>query len=448
MTDERTPAPIPPALPRRRWRGVPGWVAGLTVVVVVVGLGVAARHSDPPAGASASAPAPDGMDALYARLNTALADKDRELFFRSVDGRATKALDRWWRNMDRLGWSTGAISPAYADPRAVGTGRADVAVVLGADLPFPQASAEGETYTMGAFYRAVVDLSGAEPVIVDWKPQGSRPWDEGPLRVVHGDGVVLATPADQAPPASTAASAATASAWVRTDHAEQSGRVPPVEGFVVFATEDERRWSRWVDGGSGDAVMWDPLGVAPFGYLPAAGTPGLADGLATGDVPTGGVVLVGPEALAYPKDLDILLAHEFAHVLQSVESPDRGALAPALTAEGWATYQEARYLHDGTFPTAGPWRDVVRECHRETPRRVPLEKDFQGDDAGCAYVLGATVYAYAAAGGLAPQAVADEASGRGVTPLAAAERLGTPLSEDGWFAWTKQTYGAVPADVG
>lgn len=456
------PGPVPaPARPRQRRGTLVTLVAAGTVVALA---GAAALGStlwrvwtqsldtDDPTAVSVtvsgsereftglpSTAGPTSLDGLYADLNAALAAKDRAAFFAHVQGDAVAPLTLWWDNMDRLGWATGAISPYGTADLLVEDPQAEVRVTLGTDLTYPQHrpaldSSPAGVVTLGGEYAMRVDTAGASPVVTGWSSHEPFPWDVDPLVAVPRDGVLVAGLADELAHLEAVADAAVEpSRWLRADHAARRGS-DTVGGFVVFATQDATRFAGWWGDGS-DAWTWVPAGFARTGALPATDTPGAAPGLATGPVAGGGATFLGPEAGGVPEDLAVVLLHEFAHVLQYVETPSGEHSAPKSTSEGWATYQELRFVNGGDYPDAELWfADYLGECVGPD-LAPPVEVDFAGDGADCAYLLSSTVYAFAEEQGADPLTVADTAARDGVTAFGALQRLGTPLTDDAWAAW-------------
>lgn len=443
----------PPARRRRRRWG-PGAVL-LVVVLAAAGLvagGGTARLldlvADRRAGPSATpTDDPSGvvdLSPFYETLNTALAARDRDLFFSRVTGAAVEPLSLWWDNMDLLGWSTGAISyGSVGDLRVTGPS-ARIEVLLGTDMSYPQRGRDASQAiaTMGFPYEATIDLSGPEPLITEWAAIISvRPWDLAPLRVVAGEGVVVAgftdeeAFLDQLLPV-----AADASAWTRSDYVLQRQQAPPAAGFLIFATMDETRFSSWFRGEGSEPWVMDPAAIAVSGGLPRPGMPGLDPRLATGVWRSGGVVSIGPGGIGSDDLTARLLVHEFAHVLQSIDTPSRSESPPLATLEGWAEYQTLRFANGGAFPTSGPVAAHIGSCVSEAPT-VPTDEELRGQGAQCSYAIASTLFAYAELNGVLATQLVDEAAGRGVSPFDAAQSLGSPMSDEDWAAWVLATYG-------
>ncbi|NCT92702.1 hypothetical protein GXB85_17350 [Cellulomonas sp. APG4] len=386
---------------------------------------------------------PTSLEGLYTELNTALATRDREAFFAHVEGDAVEPLTLWWDNMDALGWSTGVLAP-YTTTNLTASGpQTEVYVTLGTDLTFPQhrpALSNGAVAGLVTFsgdYVMVVDTTGPRPVVSDWASGETVPWDTEPLVVVERDGVVVAGGADELAHLEVVADAAVEpSRWLRADQAARRGG-EELGGFVVFATQDADRFAGWWGEGS-DEWTWEPAGFARSGILPTAGTPGMDPQLATGSTEGGGVTFVGPEAGVVPEDLEVILVHEFAHVLQYVETPSAARSVPLSTSEGWASYQELRYVMGGEYPDDEPWfGDYLGECVEGEPT-LPTDRDFEGDGADCAYLVSSTLFGFVEEEGADPLAVADRAARDGVTVFGGMQRLGTPVSDDAWSSWVAE----------
>lgn len=442
----------PPAPPRRRWGR---WALGGTLVAVVVALALLftsgrlgaiidlAAGRSPSASPTQSTPGVQDLSPFYEALNAALADRDRDLFFSHVTGAAVEPLELWWDNMDRLGWSTAAVTYASEGDRWALGPTARIQVLLGADMSYPQRgrNSSGAVTTMGFPYDATVDLSGA-PVITEWVAVGGvRPWDVGPLEVVVGEGAVVAgLPEEREYLERLLPIAAEASAWTRSDYLIQRQQAPPCAGFLLFATMDPSRFATWFRGEESEPWVIDPAAITFSGNLPQPGTPGLDPALATGLWPSGGLVSVGPAGTGSDDAVTGLLVHEFAHVLQAIDTPSRAVSPPLSTLEGWADYQFLRFANGGPYPTSGPMGEYIGRCVSGPPA-VPTDDDLRGEDSKCAYALASTLFAYAEQAGVPAIELVDEAAEHGVAPFGAAQRLGTSLAEEDWATWVLATYG-------
>lgn len=411
------------------------------VLVALAGTGLVGAHLtglvdlDPRPAPAATTSAPDrvALSDFYTALTGALHTKDRDAFFAHVRGAATAPLTRWWDNMDVIGWTTGRMAPVQASGRHVAGPDADVRVLLGTDMRFGQYAPDGrgdrERVIHGFEYRIRVDVTGPEPMIIEFEPvEGLRPWDAGPLATETGDGVVLAAlGGDRRHLADLVGPAEEAAAWVLADHAAQHDREAPLDGFVVFVTADPDRYRDWFSGPSTDSWDWEPAGYAFSGVIPGPERRW-----------AGAMVVIGPQTVEYPAGAVPTLVHEFAHVVQAVDHPATRQ-APLVASEGWAVHQELRYLED--VGLAGYWARDVADCVSGTPV-VPQDRDFRGEDASCAYALAPTVFAYAAEQGLDPAELAEATAAGGVDPFAAATDLGVELTDDGWAAWLEDAYAA------
>ena len=394
MFAEPYPPPYPPPVPRRR---AGRWVLVAVLLAVVVGVGVLFTGGrleailDLVGAGPTPTPTSDAADVqdlspFYEALNTALADQDREGFFAHVTGDAVAPLELWWDNMDRLGWSTAAITYGSDGDRWVVGPTDRVHLLLGSDMSYPQRGRDASQAiaTMGFPYDATVDLSGA-PVITEWAAVGSvRPWDVAPLEVVVGEGVVVAgLPDEREHLERLVPVAAEASAWIRSDYVLQRGQAPPCAGFLIFATADESRFATWFQGEGSEPWVMDPAAIAVSGSLPRPGTPGLDPRLATGAWPSGGVVSIGPAGVGSDDPTAALLVHEFAHVLQSIDTPPQAVSTPLVTLEGWAEYQTLRFANGGEYPIGGPMSQYVGACVSGATT-VPTDDDLRGADSQCA----------------------------------------------------------------
>ena len=135
-----------------------------------------------------------------------------------------------------------------------------------------------------------------------------------------------------------------------------------------------------------------------------------------------------------------LLVHEFAHVLQSIDTPSRSVSPPLVTVEGWAEYQTLRFDNGGGYPIGGQVAEYLRACVSGAPT-VPTDDELRGADSPCAYARASTLFAYAEQSGVPAIELIEDAAGSGVSPFGAAQRLGSPMSQDDWAAWVLATYG-------
>ncbi len=439
---------------RRRGRG---WAFGavLLTVAVVAGVLFADGRLDPildllGAGRSPSetaeptaAPGEVDLRPLFEELNTALARQDRASFFAHVTGDAVGPLELWWDNMDLLGWSTAAIVYASTEDRQVSAPAGEIEVFLGSDMGYPQRQRDSQAITTTGFpYEAMVDVTGPEPMITGWAAAHSvRPWDVAPLAVVVGEGVVVAgLPEERDYLEGLVPVAEEASAWTRSDYVLQRGQAPPSAGFLVFGTADPATFESWFRGEAAEPWVMEPAAIAVPGSLPRADTPGLDPRLATGDWPSGGFVSIGPAGLGPDDAVAGLLVHEFAHVVQSVDTPVRTVSPPLTTLEGWADFQLLRFANGGEYPSSGPVAEYVRSCVSGPPV-VPTDTDLRSADSRCAYAVASTLFAYAELSGIPAIDLIDEGARHGLSPFDAAQRLGVPMSEDDWAAWVLATFG-------
>jgi len=383
------------------------------------------------------------INALCAELNESLTTRNREAFFAHVQGAAVGPLTRWWNNMDQLGWTTGAIG--VYDNEAHGGMTIDAVMFLGAQMPFGKGTARGSGVPgagMASFpvmpYDAEVEFNDG-PQIVQWVPHGEpAPWDSDDLVAVRGNNVVIAAAQDeQGLLADTLAMADSAAEWVMTDYAASTGKVAPVTGFTSFVTLSAERFARWY---AGQISVDNVAGVAMARYNPPSAAAHPDPVIITGPQTGGSFMAIGPGAFKPREYAERVFAHEFTHAIQEADVPDLKTdfLGDEKSAiEGWARYQDLRYMNGGTYPVGSRVSRESKWCiGKFFDGAVPENDAFEGQDAFCFYEIASTLYAYLADAGYDPLAVANAAKRDHGNPLAASgDFKGAGVSRDEWTRW-------------
>ncbi|WP_154795341.1 hypothetical protein [Occultella kanbiaonis] len=480
MPDEQTP-PAPAALPPpRRTRsntvrivamllvlviGVP--VIGFTLIDLAKGAGdgPTVGSPSPPTGPTAAADQDPssgsftGSD-LEEALNIALASRNRAAFFSHVEGAAVEPLNLWWDNMDRIGWSEGALS--ILGPESVGYAdhTVTVTVTLGAAMTFsPRVPAgtdhpdAGLTYVQSLRYSATIRVTdgGTSGVISEWGTyEQVAPWDVEPLYVVQTEHAVIAGYQDESALVDRVATLAESAAAYVIDAYEHERGYAPVQRMPLFITEDTARFERWFSSSDPAPISdwWPDRSGTNFTLASPAATAGLGAHVATGG-DAGGVVTIGPSGILHGDTfLHSTMAHEFAHTMAAAMLPDRTGRDPTVS-EGWATFLEGRFESDGReFAPHGvfgnwdtPIGSRIRQCYlTRFTGRFPVDTDFVDEEtSNCAYAIAATVYSYATTIGINAYALAETAERNDQTLPQAARTLGGPeLDEAGWVAFVAE----------
>ena len=455
------------------------WVLGSLLVVAVVAVwGLAAlRDGGPiptpgpgPTAQPTAAPTADDRGQpntsadgqftgtyLVEQLNTALADTDRETFFRYVDGDALAPLNLWWDNMEVLGWTEGAFSLVPNQDHAYSADSVEQAVTLGAvtagspaipaDSDHPDA---GKSYAPSNFYVATIHVTddGESGVLTGWAPRStSAPWDLAPLYAVISEHAVMAGYADEkALVDSVAGVVEESAAWVISTYEDETG-VANAQRFLTFVTEDASRFNQWfLEGAQNQGWVSDRAGTMFPQSRPFA-SPGIAPDIATGgyDTTAGGVLTIGPNGLLYGlADTQDTITHEFIHAIHTTNVP-RAGYPGSPVMEGWATYNESLFQSDGRFASRYSLTGrTLRGCvDSQFDGDFPTQEDFVAvETVDCAYSLSSTVYAFADSLGIDVYELADVALETGDDlPDAALEIGDTPIDEAGWAEWVQSTFG-------
>lgn len=475
MPQYPTPQLPPPGPPPRR--GVPAWIWVVAVVLVLAVAAVAALPSLLDSGEgptvagepTATGEPADGLgqpntsssgeftgEQMLEQVNTALAAKDRDAFFRFVEGDARAPLSLWWDNMDVLQWTAGAFSLAPGQPMAYEDDTITLRVTLGAATAgAPTIPAEsdhpdaGLSYAPSNIYYATIRVTddGAAGVINGWELVGTAaPWDLEPLYAVVGEHSVVAGYADERDVVDRVAPMGDeGAAWVIETYRAATG-ISNADRFTTFVTEDAGRFNDWfIEDTSGWVA--DRSGTM-FVQRRPFDAPGIPDSIATGPASAnaGGILTIGPNGLLYGDEFTLdTVVHEFVHAMHTTNVPVESWPGSTLM-EGWATYNESLFRGDGTFGVDGTYiGGWTRECVATDllDGRFPTQSDFSDvETVNCAYMLSGSMFAYAAELGVDVYPVADAALEDGLTlPEAVAAGGGPVIDEAGWWSWMLSTYG-------
>lgn len=469
------PPPQFPPPQRPPQRGLPAWVwvvAAVLVVAVVTVFALPAIIDDPTDPATTSGPTQDPTDGygqpntsssgtftgehMLTTINAALAAKDRDAFFRFVEGDALAPLTLWWDNMEVLQWSAGALSlaPAQLDSYVDDTitlrftlGAATAgSPIIPAESDHPDA---GLAYAPSNVYEATVRVTddGESGVITAWQIVGTAaPWDLEPLYAVVTEHSVMAGYADeQALVDRIAPLGDTGATWVIDTYREQTG-VANAERFTTFVTEDAGRFNDWfIEDTSGWVA--DRAGTM-FPQRRPYPSEGITASIAVGGSRTnaGGILTIGPNGLLYgAEDTQDTIVHEFIHAIHTTNVPEE-SWPGSPVMEGWAVYNESLFRGDGEFAALGTYIGRnVRMCLDSSSfdGTFPTQSDFVDvETVGCAYSLSGTMFAYAASLDVDVYAAADLALAEGLSlPDAVATMGGPVIDEAGWDAWLQASFG-------
>jgi hypothetical protein len=306
--DPRPPDDPPAGRPKRTWWILP-YSAGLLSVLAVAALVTALPHwlakaPKAPDQATSTAPAqpmPAEMfpDALFSGLTKDIKTGNEAGFLAEATPMARTAMQTWWRNLNALGFTTGAVVPTASHDTVRIDGHGDGSTVVLAGVH--NALDPGYNGKPGVpLQRYRVGLHFASPTatgqITSWQPAGADPWDQpGGLYVRTGTNVVVAgLLSDKGLVDETLPLAQQAASYDLglVNHVNPNDLLQ--EGFVVFVSGDETARSSWFAGDS-QPKGW-PLAWHGDRVFQLAG-PGVSadDSAAPGDIAddsTGGVRVV------------------------------------------------------------------------------------------------------------------------------------------------------------
>ena len=467
------PLQLPPPGPPQR-RRISAWIWVVAVVLVLAVATVAALPAllDPGDDPTQADPTPTGTgeptdglgqpntsasgeftgDPMISGVNAALAAKDRDAFFRFVEGDARRALNLWWDNMDVLGWTAGAFSVAPGQSQTFADDTITLRVTLGAVTAgspvIPEASDHpdaGLAYAPSNIYYATIHVTddGAAGVITDWELVGTAaPWDLEPLYAVVGDHSVVAGYADERDLVDRVAPLGDqGAAWVIQTYEDATGTAN-AQRFTTFVTEDAGRFNDWfIEDTSGWVA--DRSGTMFVQRRPFAAA-GLPDTIAVGPASSnaGGILTIGPNGLLYGDEFTLdTIVHEFVHAMHTTNVPVE-SWPGSTVMEGWATYNESLFRGDGEFAIDGTYvGHWVRQCVTADffSGQFPTQSDFSDvETVNCAYMLSGSMFAYAASLGVDVYAVADQALQDGLSlPEAVAASGGPVIDQAGWWSWVQ-----------
>jgi hypothetical protein len=252
---EDGPAHSAPA--RRRGWLVPFASGALTMVVLaaaVVGSVALLHHNHSPrkhapakprAAQAAPMPAQMPSSALFQALTNDIQTQNETAFLSQVAPAARPAVQTWWENLQAIGFTSGAITPASGDLVNVDSrGDGTITVLAGAHSPLdPAGGIPAERYQLGLHFAS----PSAAGQITSWQPLGDDPWDQGGrLYVRKGADVVVAGPSgdsaivDQTLPIAEAAASYDIGLLDRVDRGDLHQT-----GFVVFVSSSAAIRDAW-----------------------------------------------------------------------------------------------------------------------------------------------------------------------------------------------------------
>lgn len=415
--------------PTRRITPQALWIVAATLILLIGGTVTAMTWPAPVSAADAPTPSPTTVtedqreNQRWIAINDALAAGDREAFLAQSTGTARDTLARWWDGTKAIGWDTAVMTPWD-----------ETIVYLGARLTHAPAPVRGDgtedaglALLQGGYY----ETTWQDGLIATITPYAQpKPWDESAIHAIAGAGVTVFGRADEAglidatlPVAERAAAAALA-------EVRALGGTVPVSGFLVAVTDDDAALARWQ---FGDGQVWD-MEIAGFAMptnRPAEAAPWIAPTVAVGPAHSGTITAVGP--LSADERLDTL-THEFIHVLHHAATASATDAAPVSVAEGLANWVTSRALDTRASFDYPDVRDAV------ATRGVDAFSDEQMRDADAwiGYAAAESFYAYIAAAGGDPWALAVSAENSGESLPAAALRQNAAFTADAWAAWVAQ----------
>lgn len=439
MMTASAPGPASARHSSRRARRLIAIITAALLVVMIAAAAVLWPRAAPP-GAAADIALPEDPaaqvdveasdDAIWKRLNEAMADGDRAAFLAQAgdDGRA--ALARWWDNTRALGWDTGVFTPTWESE----TG--DFAtVVVGGRLPFAPDPARGSGHpdaglvqVQGSYYSVSLSGEGGERRITDMRPSSKpEPWDEGSLYVQRREHVVLYGQADERALVDAEIHRAEAAAVRALQILDDIGGAAPVEGFVVAITGSDERIRRWQ---FGTGATWE-MTVAAYArpmVRPPRSEPWIDARIATGSGHASGTTIVlGPRSAG---DRDSTLVHEYAHALLAAAHPSLEASPPAAVTEGFARVVEWR----GGLTEPGYTRSAVKRAVAQHGADAFSNERMRASDSWKAYAAAGSYYAFVAdhGGSVWDVALAARADADGLVGYA---RAHPDLSIAAWQQW-------------
>jgi hypothetical protein len=352
------PPSTPPVRPVKRTWWVLPFTGGALAVILTAAVVTAVLHTPHSSGRAAAAsstaaakgpPMPSQMfpDALFRKLTGYLQARDEAGFLGLASASARPALKSWWDNLQKIGFTTGAVIPtaSHGMVRLDRKGDGTTVVLAGAHSPLDPADHNGKPDVPLTRYR--IGLHFASPTatgqIISWQSLDHAPWDQGTLYVRKGPHVVVAGPAgesalvDQTVPIAEAAADYDIGLVNHVNFQDLNQQ----QGFVVFVSGNASVRSHWltpVKQPSG----WPPrfLGAQVF-QLPGPGATQV-DATSAGSIAdgsTGGArVVVAPYSQdngGKPHGQTVTLVREF---MLSILAAHNQALAnglPAIRVPSW-----------------------------------------------------------------------------------------------------------------
>jgi hypothetical protein len=363
-TAQADPPPSVPAGPpvrplKRTWWVLP-FTGGALAVIVAAAAVTAILHTPRMSGQASAAsstaaakgpPMPSQMfpDALFRELTGYLQARNEAGFLALASASARPAVKAWWDNLQKIGFTTGAVIPTASHDlvRVDRKGNGTAVVLAGAHNPLDPADHDGKPDVPLTRYRIGLHFSGpgATGQITSWQPLDDAPWDSPNGLYVRKDThvVVAGPPGDSALVDQTLPIAETAAAYDigLVNHVNPQD-LASQQGFVVFVSSDAAVRNRWLTAVK-QPSGWPPRFLqAQVFQLPGPGaTPVDANGAGPiADGTTGGArVVVGPYRQnsngGTPHSQMVTLVREFMLGILAAHNQGLANGLPAIRVPSW-----------------------------------------------------------------------------------------------------------------
>jgi len=344
---EARPAAAHSAPRQRRGWLVPFASGALTMVVLaaaVVGSVALLHHhhapkksapAKPRAAQAAPMPAQLSSSALFQALTQDIKAQNETAFLSQVAPAARPAVQTWWQNLQAIGFTSGAITPASSDLLPVDShGDATITVLAGAHSPLdPADGIPAERYQLGLHFAS----PSATGQITSWQPLGDDPWDQGgQLYARKAADVVVAGPSgdsaivDQTLPIAEAAASYDIGLLGRADRGDLHQA-----GFVVFVSSSATIRDSWF------RTSWLPQSWPPESgggvTVPLAGVTGASTG--------GARVVITPngEDGGTARSETLQLVRQFTLDILASDDQPTGSSVPSWAIQGAGLAVQALY---------------------------------------------------------------------------------------------------------
>ena len=344
---EARPAAVHSAPRKRRGWLVPFASGALTMVVLaaaVVGSVALLHHQHAPkksaptkprAAQAAPMPAQMSSSALFQALTQDIKAQDETAFLSQVATAARPAAQTWWQNLQAIGVTSGAITPASSDLVPVDShGDGTITVLAGMNSPLdPAGGIPAERYQLGLHFAS----PSAAGQITSWQPLGDDPWDQaGQLYVRKAADVVVAGPSgdsaivDQTLPIAEAAASYDIGLLDRADRGDLHQA-----GFVVFVSSSAAIRDSWF------RTSWLPQSWPPESgggvTVPLAGVTGASTG--------GARVVITPygEDGGTARSETLQLVRQFTLDILASDDQPAGSSVPSWAIQGAGLAVQALY---------------------------------------------------------------------------------------------------------